>query len=320
MQTAVFLELKSVKKTFGAVTALSLIDAEISEGRIFGIVGPDGAGKSTVLRLAVGLIRPDRGTVSLLGNTDPRAVRSSVGYLPQRFGLYPNLTVMENIRLYGALYGKVREKANSLAHALLSRTDLWEFRDRFAGELSGGMKQKLALAACLVHSPKALLLDEPTTGVDPLSRREFWALLYEVNAEGVTIVVSTPYMDEAELCTDLILLDRGAIIKRGTPEELLEAYGRSILEVRVSGSENSPRVKGDEVRKVLLGVPGVLAVNIFGACYHVETEGGDAAELAVRRALGSMPNAAEGDGITVEKIPPSLEDLFISVEEGEERK
>ncbi|MDR3321339.1 MAG: ABC transporter ATP-binding protein, partial [Synergistaceae bacterium] len=187
------LQFRSAEKSFGGVKAIRCLDLDVPPGVIFGVVGPDGAGKSTMTRLAMGLIKPDAGEVCL---------RQEAGYVPQRFSLYVNLTVMENIRLFGALYGKPRAAVDEQAAGLLSRMGLWEFRDRLAVNLSGGMKQKLALAAGIIHRPNALLLDEPTTGLDPLARREFWTILYELNAEGVTVLVSTPYMDEAELCTD----------------------------------------------------------------------------------------------------------------------
>jgi ABC-2 type transport system ATP-binding protein len=205
---------------------------------------------------------------------------------------------MENIRLYGALYGEGRSRVESMACGALARMGLLEFQDRLAGNLSGGMKQKLALAVGIIHKPRMIFLDEPTTGVDPLSRREFWAMLYELNSDGVTIIVSTPYMDEAELCTDLIFLNRGAVLMRGSPGDLLNKYKRSVFEVEASS-------RGLE--KILSAAPGVVSVNLFGTHYHVEAEA-DAAMRALRLTLDSSGHG----NVRVSKISPSLEDLFVS--------
>ncbi|MDR1515278.1 MAG: ABC transporter ATP-binding protein [Synergistaceae bacterium] len=317
------LEFKSVTKTYGQVTALSRAEITAERGEIFGIVGPDGAGKSTMLRLAMGLISPDSGEIRLFGQGAPGANRTRVGYVPQRFSLYQNLTVLENISLYSALYAaRTKAETQTLVKNILTRIGLWEFRERLAGVLSGGMKQKLMLAVCLAHSPEALFLDEPSTGVDPLSRRDFWAALYELKAGGVTIVVSTPYMDEAELCTNLILLSRGEIIKRGAPDKLLEGYGQILdvyFEDAPDSSEGFKKYAAQAARRIL-DTPGVLAVNAFGSHYHVEAEDLGAAIPAIRRALDSERSIDTPGGssaaVRIEIIPPSLEDLFISSDTG----
>ncbi len=200
MTTESVLSYRNVSKNYGAVKALRNVELEIRRGEIFGFIGPDGAGKTTMMRMALGIVNPDEGACFLLGQLDRRRARVSAGYVPQLFSLYQNMSVMENISLFGSLYGKTAAEVTERAEFILSRVGLWGFRDRFAGRLSGGMKQKLALAIGLLNTPELLLLDEPTTGVDPVARREFWALLYQFNHEGLTIVVSTPYMDEAELC------------------------------------------------------------------------------------------------------------------------
>jgi ABC-2 type transport system ATP-binding protein len=277
---------------------LSGIELEIPQGELFGIVGPDGAGKSTMMRLAMGLIRADRGEVRLLSG-DPRSTRTSAGYVPQRFSLYPNLTVEENLRLYGAIYGTDPTEIERRSRESLEKMELWKFRERLTGNLSGGMKQKLALAVGMIHKPVALLLDEPTTGVDPLARREFWAMLYELHSQGVTIIVSTPYMDEAELCADLIFLNKGGILMRGSPGEMVKRYRHSLLDVAAPSRDAG---------EIILGVKGVLGVNLFGTRYHVETDDAEAASAAIGNALED----AGFPSVPIEKISPSLEDIFVS--------
>ncbi|MDR1020780.1 MAG: ABC transporter ATP-binding protein [Synergistaceae bacterium] len=303
---AAVLEFESVSKTYGQVTALSGVDMAVERGIIFGIVGPDGAGKSTMLRLAMGLVRPDSGVIRMFGG-DPRENRVRAGYVPQRFSLYQNLTVMENLSLYSDVYGVTA--SSGAQRELLERMGLWEFRGRLAGLLSGGMKQKLMLAACVAHGPEALFLDEPTTGVDPLSRRDFWTALYEMNARGVTVIVSTPYMDEAELCSDLVLLNLGEVIMRGAPNELLEGYGH-VLDVYFDDPQETAGFQNREtdIGGVISEIPGVSSVNAFGSHYHVEAEDCEAAVSAIRRAVEPHRTGS----LRIEKIPPSLEDLFIS--------
>ena len=225
----VVLSYHNVTKSFGAARALDGVELEIRRGEIFGLIGPDGAGKTTMMRMAMGIINPDGGECLLLGSADRRAARTRAGYVPQLFSLYTNMSVMENIRLFGSLYGKPETAVEERAEFILSRVGLWGFRDRFAGNLSGGMKQKLALAIGLLNTPEILLLDEPTTGVDPVARREFWALLYQFNHEGLTIAVSTPYMDEAELCTRKLFLNGGRLLDLGTAGGRFASYPSKII-------------------------------------------------------------------------------------------
>lgn len=297
------LRLESVSKTFGRIAALKSVDLEVSSGDVFGIVGPDAAGKSTLIRLAMGILNPDSGRLTLLGSDAPRSVRKSVGYVPQHFSLYTNLSVLENIHLYGSLYGARRNDVEAIAQEMLTRTELWEFRDRLAGNLSGGMKQKLALAVGLVHKPDVLFLDEPTTGVDPVARREFWSMLYEFNSDGVTIVVSTPYMDEAELCTQLAFLHDGVLLKQGTPDELLASFAHGVLDI-----ETDSRDAGG-LEELLASSDGVRAVNLFGTHYHVETAD-SARTIASIKESGATGKFAIGE---ISQIPPTIEDLFVSL-------
>ncbi len=289
----------NVTKSFGAARALDGVELEIKRGEIFGFIGPDGAGKTTMMRMAMGIINPDDGECLLLGSTDRRAARVRAGYVPQLFSLYTNMSVMENIRLFGSLYGKPERAIEERAEFILSRVGLLGFRDRFAGNLSGGMKQKLALAIGLLNTPEILLLDEPTTGVDPVARREFWALLYQFNHEGLTIAVSTPYMDEAELCTRKLFLNGGRILDIGTTGELLSRYPYKIMSL-ATGSR--------EAGAWLSGRAHILDSNMFGSKYHVVTDDAqgarDSAAAAFREHGAEPPEMRE--------IEPGLEDLFVA--------
>ena len=295
MSDAPVLAFRGVVKRFGSREALRGVDLEVRRGEIFGLLGPDGAGKTTLLRVGLGLLEAEEGETVLLGGATRG--RDRVGYVPQRFSLYRDLSVRENLCLFGALYGTEREIVEEKGKEILIKTDLWPFRDRLADRLSGGMKQKLALAAGLMHRPELLVLDEPTTGVDPVSRREFWELLYALHEEGLTVLVCTPYMDEAELCTRLGFLHQGALLRAGTGEELLSGYPWRILEVEMGGRDGE-----------VLRVPGVREVNAFGERYHLVT--GDPEE--VRRRLEASEN---GKIRGVREIPPTLEDLFVHLAE-----
>lgn len=288
-----------VTKSFGAARALDGVELEIKRGEIFGFIGPDGAGKTTMMRMAMGIINPDEGECLLLGSADRRAARERAGYVPQLFSLYTNMSVMENIRLFGSLYGKPEKAVAERAEFILSRVGLWGFRDRFAGNLSGGMKQKLALAIGLLNTPEILLLDEPTTGVDPVARREFWALLYQFNHEGLTIAVSTPYMDEAELCTRKLFLNGGRILDIGTTGELLSRYPYKIMSL-ATGSR--------EAGAWLSGRAHIVDANMFGSKYHIVTDDADGARdsaAAAFREHGAEPPE-------MREIEPGLEDLFVA--------
>jgi ABC-2 type transport system ATP-binding protein len=284
---------RGLTKRFGDTTALDDVTLDVAPGELFALIGPDGAGKTTFFRLVAGLIRPTGGTIAV------RKVQT-FGFVPQRFGLYEDLSIDENLRLRARLYGFDRAESARRASDLLDRVGLTPFRTRLAGALSGGMKQKLALVAALLARPALLLLDEPTTGVDPVSRREFWLLLNGLHHEGLTILVSTPYMDEAEYATRIAFLDGGRLSALGTRAQILSAYPRPLLQVR-----SSDRVA---VRHRLAGVPEVDDVSLFGMRLHVrgrEGTGGTLAE-AVRRALeGLVPPEA------VAPLAPSLEDAFV---------
>ena len=229
------LDTQQLCKNFGSLQALKNISISVEEGEIFGLVGPDGAGKTTFFRTILGLYLADSGKFTLLGSDNPEKVKSQIGYVPQQFSLSQDLTVWENLSLFGSLYGIAGSLFEERAQELLEMVWMEKFKDRLAGNLSGGMKQKLALVAGLLHRPKLLILDEPTTGVDPVSRREFWQLLYRLNREGLTLILSTPYMDEVELCHKLAFFHQGEIRAIGSPADLLTKYPYEILALEAQG-------------------------------------------------------------------------------------
>lgn len=294
------IEARGLEKRFGAHTALRGVDLRVAEGELFALIGPDGAGKTTFFRLVAGLITPSAGSVR-------RPAGTTFGLVPQRFSLYEDLTVDENLDLRARLYAVPPAEARSRASALLARVGMAPFGARLAGALSGGMKQKLALVAALLTRPRLLLLDEPTTGVDPVSRREFWLVLNELHHEGLTIVVSTPYMDEAEYATRLGFLDEGKLLAVGTRDEILAAFPRPILEVL------SPDRNG--VRRRLAGVDAVDDVSLFGTRLHLRGAAGTGPELldSVRAGLAGLVPA---DGVRL--VPPTLEDVFVLAGDGVE--
>ncbi len=294
--------LDNVTKRYGATTALAGVSCAIERGEMFGIIGPDGAGKTTMIRVMCGLLRVDGGTVQITGH-DPvrehRRVADRVGYLSQRFSLYGDLSIDENIAFFADIHG-VRDY-------LLEMTRLTPFRTRRADRLSGGMKQKLALACTLVHEPEVILLDEPTTGVDPVSRREFWKLLSEFLAQGLTIVMATPYLDEAERCSRVALLHEGRVLAIDVPRQLQQGFGGELYELVAEPHR--------QAFQALAAIEGVGDAQTFGERIHVRAAAGDGArvERAVRQAL-------EQAGIRVvsmRRVVPSLEDVFIDRVRGE---
>jgi ABC-2 type transport system ATP-binding protein len=291
-----------VTRRFGAVEAVRGLSFEVRRGEMFGLIGPDGAGKTTTIRLLCGLLRPDAGAIRVLGRDPVRqhgALTRSVGYLSQRFSLYGDLSIDENIAFFAEIHGVGAYQARR--DRLLEMTQLAPFRDRLADRLSGGMKQKLALACTLVHEPKAIFLDEPTTGVDPVSRREFWKLLSEFLSQGMTILMATPYLDEAERCSRVALLDRGQLLAVDTPGRLRAGLPGAILEVIA----RPQRAALD----LLSRVPGVIEAQTFGERIHVRlsAERGPEADQ-VLTLLGRA-----GLSVTsVRPVPSSLEDVFIS--------
>ncbi len=296
------ISLSSVVKRYGAVQALRGVSLEVRRGEMFGLIGPDGAGKTTAIRLMCGLLHADGGVVRVLG-LDPvkqhGRVTASVGYLSQRFSLYGDLTIDENVAFFAEIHG-MRDYA-ARRDRLLDLTQLTKFRGRLAARLSGGMKQKLALACTLVHEPELILLDEPTTGVDPVSRREFWKLLSEFLSHGITILMSTPYLDEAERCSRVALLHEGRQLAVDTPARLRDAMPGQMVEVIIG----SAGATVDAARQV----PGVAAAQVFGDRLHVQLADQAADAVARLRAALAPHGIAGGD---VRPVPPSLEDVFIA--------
>ena len=295
------LSLRALTRSFGDRTAVAALTLDVAQGELFGIVGPDGAGKTTTLRMLAGVLRPSSGEALVAGvdaARHPEAVKPHIAYMAQRFGLYEDLTVRENLDFYADLYRVPRSERAARLERLYAFSRLGAFEDRLAGHLSGGMKQKLSLSCCLVHRPKVLLLDEPTFGVDPISRRELWLILHEMVAQGVTIVVSTSYLDEAERCDRVVLLDEGRTLALDEPRRLQASLAGSLVAVR------SPRPR--EVRDLLRADARVRSAVLFGEHVHALVD----REAAVERVRSILRDAGAEEH-DVREIEPSLEDVFI---------
>ncbi len=292
-------QLAGVRKTFDQTIALDDLAFDVAAGEMFGVIGPDGAGKTTALRLICGLMKPDAGTVRLFGQ-DPfrahRAATAAIGYVSQRFSLYGDLSIDENIEFFARLHG-VNDFSARRAR-LLELTGLAPFHGRLADRLSGGMKQKLALACTLVHEPSMLVLDEPTTGVDPVSRREFWKLLAEFLAQGLTIVLATPYLDEAERCHRVVLMHEGRALALDTPANLQASLAGTVIEIVVAPAR--------QALDVIRAAAGVDRAQLFGDRLHVRVDRPDDARPLVERL-----RAAGLEPTQVRPIVPALEDVFI---------
>jgi ABC-2 type transport system ATP-binding protein len=295
---------QSLTRKFDSVVAVDQLTFSVKTGEIFGVVGPDGAGKSTLMRLLTGIMEPTSGDAWVGGHhvvKNPEAVKEGIGYMSQRFGLYEDLTVMENIRFFADIYSVPRKEWGDKIDRLLTFSDLTPFKKRLAGNLSGGMKQKLGLVCALIHTPKILFLDEPTNGVDPLSRRDFWRILEQLLRQNVTIFVSTAYLDEAERCHRIALIHEGRLLGMGTPDEVKQMMRGSVIQVRT----DEPR----EAFHLLRKKEGTQTANLFGDRVHVVSEQPDTMMEEIRKTLDGA--GIQCRGIRVEE--PSLEDIFISV-------
>ena len=294
-------EIRGLSKSYGKVKALDAVSFDVPRGSLFGLIGPDGAGKSTLYQILTTMLVPDGGTATVAGLdvvADYRKIRSIVGYMPERFSLYPDLTVNENLHFFASLFGvSVKDNYDLIAPFF---DQLAKFPDRRAGALSGGMKQKLALGCALIHRPEILLLDEPTTGVDAVSRSEFWDMLATLREKGITILVSTSYMDEAQRCEQIALLNRGRILRVDTPARLVAGIGESLY--AVSAREMYPLLLA------LREIPSVKDCYTFGATLHV-VAGDDFNPAEIARALS---NRGLND-IKIEPTQGDIEDLFIKL-------
>lgn len=295
------IKITGLTKRYGSLTALDGIDLSVGKGELFGLIGPDGAGKSTIYRILATLTRPDSGKAEVCGLDtvrDYRAIRTRIGYMPERFSLYQDLTVAENINFFASLFGVTLRKNYELIAPIFKQLE--RFPDRKAGALSGGMKQKLALSCALIHRPEVLLLDEPTTGVDAVSRSEFWEMLSELRAQGITILVSTSYMDEATKCERVAMIDKGRILKTDTPANLVAGLGENLY--------NAVATDMFRLLSELRRMPEVEDCYTFGATIHIVVSRG----FDPLKATGQL-TAAGLDGVRIFPAEGNIEDLFIKL-------
>ena len=298
------LSVNNIRKKYGDIQAVSGVSFAIPEGRIYGLVGADGAGKTTLMRILTTLIPPDEGDGTILNHSllnDTTFIRSAIGYMPQQFSLFGDLSVMENILFFADVFGVRGKVRNTRISDLLSFSRLSKFTRRPAAKLSGGMKQKLALCCALVHTPKVLLLDEPTTGVDPVSRREFWEILHKLRSNGISILVSTPYMDEATWCDELLFLHNGQVLCKGTPEGLLATFPSYVF--RVTGAQSDKQL---HCRTDIPLPEGIERFYPSGGILHVISRDASLTPEKLFEIIRTIvPEAAH-----VEKCKPEMEDLF----------
>lgn len=296
--SAAIVKVHDLTKSFKEVHAVKGISFEVGRGEVFGLVGPDGAGKTTTMRILAAVLAPDSGEAHILGlnsATDREKIHDRIAYMSQRFGLYQDLTVEENMEFYADMYGVKRNELKAGMDKLLNWSSLAQFRKRPAGKLSGGMKQKLGLACALIHTPELLLLDEPTNGVDPVSRKEFWNLLYRLVDDGLTIIMTTAYLDEAERCHRLVFMDNGKITARGTPEEIVNLIPYGILKFN---SDNP----FEESNKIAESTEAVSTV--FGSQVHVM---GSVTVEDIQKSINRLPE--------ITRIKGSVEDAFVYLSE-----
>lgn len=293
-------------KSFGKNIAVKNLSLDVEKGELFGLIGPDGAGKTTTIRTLVTLISPDSGELSVTGlnvSKSVREIRSITGYMPQRFSLYPDLSVSQNLNFFANLFEVPKKEIAERKKRLFKFSNLEPFSERLAGQLSGGMKQKLALSCTLIHNPVVLILDEPTTGVDPVSRSEFWEILQELKKEGVTILVSTPYMDEALLCDRIAIMHEGSVLAIGKPEKITGLMHNHIYKI----TGHNLVLQSNRIAQI----PGIISVQSFGDSLHLTFPPGFSSE-DIRSKIYDLL----GQQLNIERIAPSLEDVFIGLIEG----
>lgn len=304
--------IQKLTKRFGSFVAVDNVSLDVKRGEIFGFLGPNGAGKSTTIRILCGLLAPTSGSATVAGfdvDREPERVKQSIGYMSQKFSLYDDLTVEENIDFFSGIYGVPRAKRKQRKEFVLQLSTLEERRGSLTHLLPGGFKQRLALGCAILHEPPVLFLDEPTSGVDPIARRDFWDLIYLLSEQGITVFVTTHYMDEAEYCHRLALMYRGAMIALGTPAELKRDLGGfALLQLETSNLLGAI----DQLE----GQSEIDDVAVFGSGLHVRVRNAERASVAIRERLDAAGIAVE----RLERIQASMEDVFVGLIEAEERK
>ena len=305
MANELAIEVKNLTRKFGKLTAVDNISFSVRYGEIFGYLGANGAGKSTTIRMLCGILAPTSGTAMVGGfdvNQDPEKIKQSIGYVSQKFSLYIDLTVRENLEFYGRVYGLDSKVLNDRIEEVMKWTGLSDKQNQMAGTLSGGWKQRLAVANGILHRPKILFLDEPTAGIDPLSRRGLWELLYELADQGIALFVTTHYMEEAERCNNLVIISRGKLLRSGKPSELKAEVHGKVVEI-----ECFPLMKAS---KVFGAIPGITGVTAYGTTLHLNLSDG-------HELIAKIEEAAKKEGIRMSSpkpIPASLEDVFAALE------
>lgn len=303
--TDLVIDARNLHRAFGKLIAVRDVSFQVSKGEIFGVIGANGAGKSTTIRMLCGILTPTSGSARVVGHdvrTDPEAVKQSIGYMTQRFSLYEDLTVIENLRFYAGIYGVPRKRARERIDEVIARVGLDDRRKQLAGTLSGGWKQRVALACSTIHEPPLLFLDEPTAGVDPISRRRFWDQIHQLAAEGTTILVTTHYMDEAERCHRLAFIFRGSVLDQGTPAEIVERRGLSVVEIELEGDTRA-------AAKVLSELEGVDEISFFGRTVRIAFRRRDDVVALTRARL----NDAAISPLRVVPGRVDVEDAFVAM-------
>jgi len=294
------IEVKNIHKQFGDVVALEKVSLTVEQGELFGLIGPDGAGKTTLMRILMSLLLPDSGSATMNGLdvvTDYKKVRLITGYMPGRFSLYPDLTVEENLKFFATVFGTTIQENYHLIKDIYQQIE--PFKTRRAGKLSGGMKQKLALSCALIHKPEILILDEPTTGVDAVSRKEFWDMLKRLKEMGITILVSTPYMDEASMCDRIALIQQGNLMSVATPPAMAKSFPEDLWTIKTRKIYNTS--------KSLEKLPSMISVNSFGQLLHLVTPKGVYSKDAIQQFLTQNGEVE----IAIERAEATIEDVFI---------